>query len=326
MALRCKYQQHAHAAPDGQQRCCSSSSELRESLQLKFVAGVAPLQPASPGPGRLQDGEPGAEGATALPPSYFDVPSVGEVYRDVERIEAIRSAGPVHSHSYARLQLLEVQFNLHEMLNSEAEMQEIGANPHRDFYNVRKVDTHIHHSAAANAKHLLRFIKKKAKKCGHEVVHSEKDNSGVERALTLTQVFEKLKLKPYDLNIDRLAVMADSSVQHRFDKFNVSFCFAVSIPVHLMQCHLQMKYNPCGESLLRTIFLKHDNYIEGRYMAELTRELFADLEETKYQLVEYRLSIYGRKRSEWSKLVSECSPGSSVAACTHRCCQVLSRG
>eukprot|EP00441_Pelagodinium_beii_P010964 CAMPEP_0197685876 /NCGR_PEP_ID=MMETSP1338-20131121/101635_1 /TAXON_ID=43686 ORGANISM="Pelagodinium beii, Strain RCC1491" /NCGR_SAMPLE_ID=MMETSP1338 /ASSEMBLY_ACC=CAM_ASM_000754 /LENGTH=47 /DNA_ID= /DNA_START= /DNA_END= /DNA_ORIENTATION= len=32
---------------------------------------------------------------------------------------------------------------------------------HRDFYNVRKVDTHIHHSAAMNAKHLLRFMKKK---------------------------------------------------------------------------------------------------------------------------------------------------------------------
>lgn len=36
--------------------------------------------------------------------------------------------------------------------------------PHRDFYNVRKVDTHIHHSASMNQKHLLRFIKSKLKK------------------------------------------------------------------------------------------------------------------------------------------------------------------
>jgi hypothetical protein len=28
-----------------------------------------------------------------------------------------------------------------------------------DFYNVRKVDTHVHHSASFNQKHLLRFIK-----------------------------------------------------------------------------------------------------------------------------------------------------------------------
>jgi AMP deaminase len=36
--------------------------------------------------------------------------------------------------------------------------------PHRDFYNVRKVDTHVHHSACMNQKHLLRFIKHKMKK------------------------------------------------------------------------------------------------------------------------------------------------------------------
>jgi AMP deaminase len=35
---------------------------------------------------------------------------------------------------------------------------------HRDFYNVRKVDTHVHHSASMNQKHLLRFIKSKMKK------------------------------------------------------------------------------------------------------------------------------------------------------------------
>jgi hypothetical protein len=36
--------------------------------------------------------------------------------------------------------------------------------PHRDFYNVRKVDTHVHHSACMNQKHLLRFIKAKLRK------------------------------------------------------------------------------------------------------------------------------------------------------------------
>lgn len=36
--------------------------------------------------------------------------------------------------------------------------------PHRDFYNVRKVDTHVHHSSCMNQKHLLRFIKSKMRK------------------------------------------------------------------------------------------------------------------------------------------------------------------
>ena len=75
----------------------------------------------------------------------------------------------------------------------------------------------------------------------------------------------------------------DASTFARFDKFN-------------------LKYNPCGDSLLRTIFLKTDNYVSGRYLAELTKELLADLEETKYQLSEYRLSIYGRKPTEWRQL------------------------
>ena len=32
---------------------------------------------------------------------------------------------------------------------------------HRDFYNIRKVDTHIHHSACMRAKHLLRFMRQR---------------------------------------------------------------------------------------------------------------------------------------------------------------------
>ena len=88
---------------------------------------------------------------------------------------------------------------------------------------MRKVDTHVHHSAAMNAKHLLRFIKKKCKKDGTE--------------LRLRDVFARLSIEPYDLSIDKLAVMADGGTFQRFDKFN-------------------LKYNPCGDSLLRTVFLK----------------------------------------------------------------------
>lgn len=65
--------------------------------------------------------------------------------------------------------LLEQKFNLHVMLNSDKEFRAQKAAPHRDFYNVRKVDTHIHHSACMHQKHLLRFIKSKLRKvtaCG----------------------------------------------------------------------------------------------------------------------------------------------------------------
>jgi len=57
-----------------------------------------------------------------------------------------------------------------------------------------------------------------------------------------------------------------------------------------------------GESRLREIFLKTDNLIKGRYLAELTKEVMSDLQDSKYQMAEYRISIYGRSPNEWSKL------------------------
>ncbi len=152
--------------------------------------------------------------------------------------------------------------------------------PHRDFYNVRKVDTHVHHSASMNQKHLLRFIKAKIKRFPDDVV-IHRDG----KALTLQQVFESLKLTAYDLSIDTLDMHAHQDAFHRFDKFN-------------------LKYNPMGESRLREIFLKTDNLIKGRYLAELTKEVMNDLEQSKYQMAEYRVSIYGRTRAEWDKLAS----------------------
>jgi AMP deaminase len=59
-----------------------------------------------------------------------------------------------------------------------------------------------------------------------------------------------------------------------------------------------------GESRLREIFLKTDNYIKGRYLAEITKEVISDLESSKYQMVEWRISIYGRSMEEWDKLAA----------------------
>jgi hypothetical protein len=97
--------------------------------------------------------------------------------------------------------------------------------------------------------------------------------------LTLTEVFASINLTAYDLSIDTLDMhvsyinepqeakwrshralvgvnsacsQAHTDSFHRFDKFN-------------------LKYNPVGESRLRRIFLKTDNDIKGRYLAEITK-------------------------------------------------------
>lgn len=47
-----------------------------------------------------------------------------------------------------------------------------------------------------------------------------------------------------------------------------------------------------------------DNILHGRFLAELTKEVLVDLEASKYQHAEYRISIYGRKQVEWDILAA----------------------
>ena len=50
--------------------------------------------------------------------------------------------------------------------------------------------------------------------------------------------------------------------------------------------------------------MKTDNFVGGKYFANLIKEVFDDLEDSKYQNLEPRISIYGRNLSEWDKLAS----------------------
>lgn len=208
------------------------------------------------------------------------VPSIGEYFSDLNKIIKISSDGPTKSFAYKRLEYLEAKWNLYYLLNEFEETKQSKRNPHRDFYNVRKVDTHIHHSACMNQKHLLRYIKYKLKTVPDEQVIFRDG-----KVLTLAEVFESLNLTGYDLSIDTLDMHAHTDSFHRFDKFN-------------------LKYNPIGESRLREIFLKTDNFIKGKYLAEITKQVFEDLEGSKYQMTELRISIYGRSYDEWDKLAS----------------------
>ncbi|XP_049878123.1 AMP deaminase 2-like isoform X4 [Pectinophora gossypiella] len=186
--------------------------------------------------------------------------------------------GPLKSFCYRRLSYLSSKFQLHVLLNELRELASQKAVPHRDFYNIRKVDTHIHAASCMNQKHLLRFIKKTLKNHADEVVTLHKGTP-----MTLKAVFQSMNLSTYDLTVDMLDVHADRNTFHRFDKFNA-------------------KYNPIGESRLREVFLKTDNYMNGKYFARIIKEVASDLEESKYQNAELRLSIYGKSPGEWANL------------------------
>ncbi|KAJ1428056.1 hypothetical protein B484DRAFT_450050 [Ochromonadaceae sp. CCMP2298] len=255
-------------------------------LLFNMVGGVMMVTTAlgSPECGKVA-GETGVEGVdekgagvgAGEGSTLFPVFSYAEFVADYFVIRRAIYAGPVMSYSYQRLELLAAKFGLHVLLNMDRELDAQKSVPHRDFYNCRKVDTHVHHSACMNQKHLLRFIKHKLKRFPNEAVIFRDG-----RFLTLGEVFMSLNLTAYDLSIDTLDMHANNTF-HRFDRFN-------------------LKYNPAGQSRLREIFLKTDNVISGTYLAEVTKEVISDLEASKYTLVEWRISIYGRKASEWTSL------------------------
>jgi AMP deaminase len=130
----------------------------------------------------------------------FKVPTIKEYFQDLDYILNVIADGPAKSFAWRRLRYLESKWNLYVLLNEYQELADMkvcgelrcliflwldnGGSAYltgsvklhfnlarqlshyvcRDFYNVRKVDTHVHHSACMNQKHLLRFIKSKMKR------------------------------------------------------------------------------------------------------------------------------------------------------------------
>ncbi len=56
------------------------------------------------------------------------------------QVRSAMHAGNARTFSFKQLELLMAKFNLHELLNAERENDATKSVPHRDFYNVRKVN------------------------------------------------------------------------------------------------------------------------------------------------------------------------------------------
>ena len=141
-----------------------------------------------------------------------------------------------------------------------------------DFYRTMKIDNHIHLAAAASAKQFVSFVKNK--------IDHEGDTVVLENGQTLRQVFLEAGLNCEHLTIDHFNILADYSVYQRFDNFN-------------------NKYSPFRLAQMRKIFLKVENITEGRFFAELTKNVLSRLEHSKghNSAAEMRLSIYGMERT-----------------------------
>lgn len=136
----------------------------------------------------------------------YPCPKVTEFIQDMQTMCAMIADGPLKSFCYRRLSYLYSKYQLHVLLNELRELASQKAVPHRDFYNIRKVDTHIHAASCMNQKHLLRFIKKTLKQNPDEVVTITKTGE----KMTLAEVFNSMNLTTYDLTVDMLDVHAVS--------------------------------------------------------------------------------------------------------------------
>jgi len=190
----------------------------------------------------------------------YQVRSLGQFVADMDYLYRAATDGPLKSFCYRRLVYLTHKFELHILLNEMSELCEQRSNPHRDFYNIHKVDTHVHAASCMNRKHLLRFIKRTLKTQRNRTVCVDKQTG---KEMTLGQVFDLLcGGSAYDLSVDWLNGHEDQEAVHE-------------------------KY-PTNKSHMRKIFLTTGNHIDGVYFADIIKQVAAELEKSKYQHAELR--------------------------------------
>lgn len=85
------------------------------------------------------------------------LPTLASFQQDTHRLwHSLIIDGPSKSFAFKRLRYLQSSFQMHALMNEAKEAEEQRRVPHRDFYNVHKVDTHVHLSSSMNCKTLLK--------------------------------------------------------------------------------------------------------------------------------------------------------------------------
>ncbi|KAG8347223.1 putative AMP deaminase [Trypanosoma vivax] len=207
------------------------------------------------------------------------LPTLETFGNDLAELHQICSATEVKDFAHQRLENLEHKFQLHLALNhaNEAGTTEERISSNRDIYQAVKVDTHIHMAAGMTGRQLLSFVLKKLMYSGDDIPFKEGD-----AILTLAQFFKNNGITK-NLTVDQLNVQADHTLFERFDNFN-------------------NKYNPLENPDLRSLLLKTDNFMKGRYFAELIHDVFAQYSRDRHTYAENRVSIYGINVKEWNNL------------------------
>eukprot|EP00477_Mikrocytos_mackini_P000351 GAHX01000373.1.p1 GENE.GAHX01000373.1~~GAHX01000373.1.p1 ORF type:complete len:684 (+),score=166.21 GAHX01000373.1:35-2053(+) len=194
---------------------------------------------------------------------------LSEFFHDLKTINDSSITGSLNSFSHTRLQILQKMFHLYKITNWKLEFEDIKANS-PDFFQVLKVDNHIHVAASMSGDTLVSYIKRKLEEEPNLVVTKE--------GQTLSEMFKENKLDVDSLNINQIFGRAPKEMFKRFDVF-------------------LEEYNIFGLETFRKLFFKYDNFIKGKFLGEI---LNIELDKCKDKNIinEYHISVYGLSDKE----------------------------
>ena len=196
--------------------------------------------------------------------------------RDLVQLVRFGESGPANTFCHTRLQIRSQLFDLYKTLCWRLEFADLKENS-PDFHSVPKVDNHIHVAAAMPSSFLLRFLKKKVQTEPDTIVAQTETGF-----LTLADFFARNGLVIDSLNFNKLFNQAPKETYRRFDNFI-------------------RKYDVFGFAEGRKLFLKYDNFVGGRFLAEMLGQLIQTAAVNNVFL-EYHISLYGKSVDELETL------------------------
>jgi len=197
--------------------------------------------------------------------------------------------------SMRRLEYLKSKFESYILLNEHQEVMKTKLNPHRDFYNCRKIDNNIGLSMCMTKKHLLNVINLKLREEPDRIVY----DNGKGTKLTLEQLFE-----PYFDNTSSKRLNVDDLFE--FGLIDRNFGMADD------NSTLDIDSNTDYEAIIKSeilsrieqTMLRVENYINGEYLAIVLKQVLSDYEKSKYQFGEIginfnMLDTHGTGKTKW---------------------------
>ncbi|CCH41668.1 AMP deaminase 2 [Wickerhamomyces ciferrii] len=195
--------------------------------------------------------------------------------------------------SMRRLKYLKSKFESYILLNEQKEQSKTKLNPHRDFYNSRKVDNNIGLSMCMSKKHLLNVINLKLREETNRIVY---ENETTGEKLTLEQLFEPYfdTTKSKRLNVDDL---------FEFGLIDRNFDLSDGINIDNDTDYESIIKNETLSKIEKT-FLRINNHINGEYLSVILKQVLTDYEKSKYQFGEIGINfnLLEKTNNKWEAL------------------------